>query len=117
MKVIVGLGNPEPQYALTRHNAGFWVVDQLATEYGAKFDLSKDLQARITKTTIASESVVLVKPITYMNNSGAAVQAILHWYKLAPDQMLVVYDESALPLGKIRYQNNGGAGGHHGIES
>jgi peptidyl-tRNA hydrolase, PTH1 family len=117
MKLIVGLGNPEPQYALTRHNAGFWVVDALATASGSTFELSKDLQARITKTSIGGESVVLVKPVTYMNNSGRAVQAVLHWYKVAPQDMLVVYDEVAIPFGKIRWQHSGGAGGHHGIES
>lgn len=117
MKVIVGLGNPEPQYALTRHNAGFWVVDALATAGGAQFDLAKDLQARVCKTTLANQPVVLVKPVTYMNNSGVAAQHILHWYKVAPGDMLIVYDEVALPLGKIRWQHAGGAGGHHGIES
>jgi PTH1 family peptidyl-tRNA hydrolase len=117
MKLIVGLGNPEPRYALTRHNAGFWIVDALATKCGARFDLSKDLRASLTKVTIAQESVVLAKPVTYMNDSGSAVQAILHWYKLETRTMLVAYDESALPLGKLRYQKGGGAGGHHGIES
>ena len=117
MKLIVGLGNPEPQYALTRHNAGFWVVDELATACGAKFDLSKDLRARVAKGTIADEPVLLAKPVTYMNNSGQSVQALLHWYKLDLSNLLVVHDESAIPLGKIRFQHNGGAGGHHGIES
>jgi PTH1 family peptidyl-tRNA hydrolase len=117
MKLIVGLGNPEPQYALTRHNAGFWVVDALATACGASFDLSKDLQARITKTPLAGHSVVLAKPVTYMNLSGRAVQAILHWYKIEPDDMLVVHDDVSLPLGKIRYQHGAGAGGQHGVEN
>jgi PTH1 family peptidyl-tRNA hydrolase len=117
MKLIVGLGNPEPRYALTRHNAGFWVVDALATKCGAAFERSKDMRASVARLTIAGEQLVLAKPLTYMNDSGIAVQAILHWYKLAPESMLVVYDESALPLGKVRFQKAGGSGGHHGIES
>lgn len=117
MKLIIGLGNPEPRYALTRHNAGFWVVDALATKYGARFELSRDLKANMAKSVVGENTLVLAKPVTYMNDSGLAAQAILHWYKLAAEAMLVVHDESALPLGKVRYQKGGGSAGHHGIES
>jgi len=117
MKVVVGLGNPGLQYEWTRHNAGFRVLTALAVEAGAHFAAKKDLFADIAKTDISQEEVLLVKPTTYMNESGKAIQAILHWYKLPPSSLLVVHDDVALPLGKIRLQKSGGAGGQHGIES
>src|SRR5688572_23348725 len=115
MKVIVGLGNPELRYMFTRHNAGFWVVDKIATTYGASYQRYKDLQADIAKANINLENVLLVKPQTYMNLSGRAVQAVLHWYKLELKDLLVVHDDVAIPLGKIRVQSGCGAGGQHGI--
>jgi peptidyl-tRNA hydrolase, PTH1 family len=117
MKLIVGLGNPEPRYFTTRHNAGFWTVDRLAIAGGARFNQAKNLYAHVTKVNIHGEDVVLAQPDTYMNLSGQAVQAILHWYKIAPQDLLVVHDDVALPLGKIRYQSGGGAGGQHGVEN
>src|SRR5579883_517977 len=117
MKLIVGLGNPEPRYAQTRHNAGFWVVDQLATKCGAQFTLAKNLQAYIAKTNLAGQSIILAKPVTYMNLSGRAVQSMLHWFKIESADCLIVHDEVSLPLGKIRYQYGRGAGGQHGVES
>ncbi|HEY9790319.1 MAG TPA: aminoacyl-tRNA hydrolase [Candidatus Obscuribacterales bacterium] len=117
MKLIVGLGNPDRQYASTRHNAGFWIADAIATASGSTWDSSRDFKAEVTRANIDGQTVVLAKPTTYMNNSGTAVQAILHWYKLPVEEMLVVYDEVAIPLGKVRWQHNGGAGGHHGIEN
>ncbi len=117
MKLVVGLGNPELRYMMTRHNAGFWVVDKLATEYGANYNRSTSLHADVAKCGIQGESVVLAKPVTYMNLSGRAVQAILHWYKIPIDNCLVIHDDVALPLGKIRFQSGGSAGGQHGVES
>jgi PTH1 family peptidyl-tRNA hydrolase len=117
MKLIVGLGNPEPKYMMTRHNAGFWVVDQIATTYGASYNRASNLQSDVSKTSIDGNAVVLAKPITYMNLSGRAVQSILHWYKISTEDCLIVHDDVSLPLGKIRLQEGGGAGGQHGIEN
>lgn len=117
MKLIVGLGNDDRRYEITRHNAGFWVLDELATVYGAPpFERNSKLHAYITKVQTAIGPVILAKPTTYMNNSGDAVRDILHWYKLEFKDFLVIHDDVALPLGKIRIQSGGGAGGNHGIE-
>jgi peptidyl-tRNA hydrolase, PTH1 family len=117
MKLIVGLGNPEPKYMTTRHNAGFWVVEKIATKYGAGFNRQSNLNADVCKTSIEGLPAVLAKPLTYMNLSGRAVQSILHWYKIAVEDCIIVHDDVSLPLGKIRFQQGGGAGGQHGIES
>lgn len=117
MKLVVGLGNPGLQYEWTRHNAGFMVVTSLAIKAEAHFSPKKSLFCDLAKTSIGSQEVLLVKPTTYMNDSGKAVQALLSWYKLSPDEMLVIHDDVSLPLGKIRLQKAGGAGGQHGIES
>lgn len=117
LKLVVGLGNPEPRYWETRHNAGFWVIDRIATKYSANLVHKKDLFADTTKVNIGQWEVVLAKPTTYMNLSGRSIAAFMHWYKIPPDSLLIIHDEVALPLGKIRLQHGGGAGGHHGIES
>lgn len=115
MKLIVGLGNFEPRYASTRHNAGFWVVDALATEYGVTFEKSKH-RGLITKVHCPQGAVLLAKPTTYMNASGECVQALMNFYKLELHDLLVIHDDVALPLGRLRVQSGGGAGGQHGIE-
>ncbi len=117
LKLIVGLGNPEPRYWETRHNAGFWIVDRIATKYSINLQHKKDLFADTTKVNIGRQEVVLAKPTTYMNLSGRSIAAFLHWYKIDAADLLIIHDEVALPLGKIRMQHGGGAGGHHGIES
>lgn len=117
MKLIVGLGNPEPKYALTRHNAGYWVVNEIATKYGGTFQESKDLHSFVSKVHVNGEAVVLAKPTTYMNLSGRAVQAILHWYKIAVEDCLVIHDDVSIPFGRVRHQKGGGAGGQHGVEN
>lgn len=118
MKLIVGLGNPEPQYMTTRHNAGFWVTDRIATKYGAdKFRLEQRFDAYMMKVQIGGEQVWLAQPDTYMNRSGQAVLSIVNFYKLDLSNVLVVHDDVALPLGKLRVQTGGGAGGQHGIEN
>ena len=118
MKAIVGLGNPGLEYQSTRHNAGFVVLDELVgTVAGASFSHKSRLLAQIASLTIAGEDVLLVKPSTYMNLSGQAVCRVIAWYKISLAQLLVVHDDVSLPLGKLRFQKNGGAGGQHGIES
>lgn len=117
MKLVLGLGNPGPDYHRTRHNAGFWVVNRLGTISGAHLSHKKDLLCDLAKVQLAGHEVVLAKPTTYMNESGRSAVAILNWYKIDRADMLVVHDDVSLPLGRIRLQRNGGAGGQHGIES
>ena len=116
MKLVVGLGNPGAKYAATRHNVGFMVVDRLAERIGATVT-KKQCSALTTIATIAGEKVCLAKPQTYMNLSGDAVGCLLRYYKLTPSDLLVIYDERDLPLGKIRMREKGSAGGHRGMES
>jgi PTH1 family peptidyl-tRNA hydrolase len=117
MKLIVGLGNPGIEYRLTRHNSGFLAIEHIATKYSADFVSKNNLFADIAKSKIGSEDILFAKPSTYMNLSGKAVQALLSWYKISVNSLIVVHDDSSLPLGKIRMQKGGGAGGQHGIES
>ena len=109
-RLIVGLGNPGREYEQTRHNAGFMVLDRLAR---AAWRTEKDWKAAVA----ASEGVVYCKPLSFMNLSGGPVHAVAHFYKIEPPEMLVVYDDAALPLGQIRLRPNGSAGGHNGMAS
>jgi len=116
--VIVGLGNPGKEYDSTRHNIGFEALDNLAT----KLDFpdwieKKDLKCRITSQVIADTRITLVKPTTFMNLSGDAVQAIAHFYKLSLDKFVVVHDELDIPFGQIRLRVGGSAAGHNGLKS
>ncbi|GCE25299.1 peptidyl-tRNA hydrolase [Dictyobacter alpinus] len=115
MKLIVGLGNPGAQYEKTRHNVGFHVVDFLATTYSMRWE--RHGRAMIANGTIHGEKVVLVKPTTFMNNSGEAVGELVRWFKLDPGDLLVIYDELDLPLGQMRLRGSGSSGGHNGINS
>ena len=116
MKVIVGLGNPGLQYAKTRHNAGFMVADRLAAAF-AKGEVSKGrFNAATVEATIAGERCLLVKPTTFMNRSGQSVGEVVNFFKLDPAQdVIVVTDDIALPVGAIRIRPGGGAGGHNGL--
>ncbi len=116
MKAIVGLGNPGNQYAGTRHNIGFMVVDRLAQEHGAAPAKAR-FKSLVTEITIGTDKVVLLKPQTYMNLSGDAVRLMGHWYKLYADEILVVLDELDLPFGTVRLRERGSAGGHNGLSS
>ncbi len=117
-RLIVGLGNPGPKYDRTRHNIGFEVVDALAKSYpGLSLAENKRFQGVTGEFRSGGERTVLLKPTTYMNNSGQAVRAVLDWYKLAPESVLVVYDDMDLPTGKLRLRLSGGAGGHNGMKS
>lgn len=117
MKVLIGLGNPGSHHSSTRHNAGFMVIDKLATESGAHFNQARHLFSQIAKVHIRGTEVLLVKPVTYMNLSGKAFVALINWYKLSLGEFLVIHDDVSLPLGRLRLQKGGGAGGQHGIES
>jgi PTH1 family peptidyl-tRNA hydrolase len=116
MYLIVGLGNPGLSYKKTRHNAGFQALDVLA----ARFDIrvkTKGFSALYGEGRIGSERVILAKPQTYMNLSGDAVQSLLHFYKLEPEKLIVLYDDIDLPLGSLRIRANGSAGSHNGMRS
>ncbi len=117
MKLIVGLGNPGHEYELTRHNAGFQVVDSLSIVCGGEWKLAKNLQAAIIKGRLANQEVLLAKPFTYMNESGRAVIAILNWFKMPVSDLYVVHDDVSINLGRLRLQAGAGAGGQHGVES
>jgi PTH1 family peptidyl-tRNA hydrolase len=121
-KLIVGLGNIGNEYVGTRHNAGFSVIDELASgeggsANGAEFKIVKDFSAYVGKLNISGSNVILAKPTTYMNLSGRAVNAILRYFKIELEDLLVVHDDVAIPLGRLRLQKAGGAGGQHGVES
>ncbi len=117
MKLIVGLGNPGPEYYLTRHNSGFTVIESIGTASGVHFSTKRDLFCELARAQLAGRDVLLVKPTTFMNLSGRAVGAILRWYKISSKDLLIVHDDVSLPLGRIRFQAGGGAGGQHGVES
>lgn len=117
IKLVAGLGNPEPKYEMTRHNAGFMLADSVATKYGADFRVNNALQGAVAKAKADKHDLLILKPHTYMNLSGRSVQAVLHWFKIDPSDMLVAHDDVSLPLGIIRFQRGGGAGGQHGVES
>jgi PTH1 family peptidyl-tRNA hydrolase len=116
MKLIVGLGNPGPKYAGTRHNVGFDVVDYLAAGPGCS-PFREKFEALVAELKEGDESVLLVKPLTFMNLSGRAVRAALDFYKLAADRVLVVCDDFNLPLGKLRVRAKGSHGGQNGLRS
>jgi PTH1 family peptidyl-tRNA hydrolase len=113
--IIIGLGNPGRQYEGTRHNVGFMVVDRLAAASGVAFQSSPRWQSHLAK--LPDGGTILLKPQTFMNLSGRAVQQVLGFYKWQAEQMLVVYDDAALPLGTLRLREKGSAGGHNGIKS
>jgi peptidyl-tRNA hydrolase, PTH1 family len=115
LKLIVGLGNPGAEYARTRHNAGFWLVDELARRHGGSFRFEGKHQAELARVRIGGDEVWLVKPMTFMNRSGGPVSSVLGFYKIAPRDMLVAHDEIDLPSGTVRLKDAGGHGGHNGL--
>ena len=116
MYLIVGLGNPGLSYKKTRHNAGFQALDVLADRFGVRVK-TKGFSALYGEGKIGDERVILCKPQTYMNLSGDAVQQLLHFYKLEPERLIVLYDDIDLPLGSLRIRANGSAGSHNGMRS
>lgn len=116
MKLIVGLGNPGPKYERTRHNVGFWVIDKLAQKH--KIELTEACGAAlIGRGDCSGEAIVLAKPQTFMNRSGLAVAALLRELRIDLADLLIVYDDLDLPLGRLRVRARGSAGGHRGIKS
>ncbi len=116
MIVIAGLGNPGKEYDKTKHNVGFWVIDQLAKEYNIDVTKFKH-KALIGDGVIAGKKVLLVKPQTYMNLSGESIREILKFYKIPIEQFYVIYDDTSLPLSSVRIREKGSAGGHNGIKN
>ena len=116
MKVIVGLGNPGKEYAKTKHNVGFMFIEYLENKYG--FEVSKKFEdSLICETKFENEKVVFVKPQTYMNLSGNAVQKIKKWYKLENSDILVIFDDLDIPFETIRYRQKGSGGTHNGMKN
>ena len=116
LKMIVGLGNPGPRYTHNRHNVGFQIVDELAQKHDLPFD-KRQFKALIASGRIHGQRVLLVKPQTYMNLSGEAVQPLVRYYQVELPDLMVVFDDMDLPLGVIRLRPFGGAGGHNGMKS
>lgn len=116
MKVIIGLGNPGPAYQYTRHNVGWWVIERLAQRWQASAPHARH-RAAVAAAAFHGAAVLLVRPLTYMNESGAAVRALVAAEGLVGSDLLVVYDDLALPLGQLRVRPRGGGGGHKGLGS
>ena len=113
--LIVGLGNPGPKYTETRHNAGFWFLDQLARTEGVQFKEQSRLRAETVRLRMNGHDCILAKPTTFMNHSGQAVRAVMDYYQVTASDLLVAYDELDLPPGIARLKQGGGHGGHNGM--
>lgn len=117
IQLIVGLGNPGTEYADTRHNVGFWFVDALAGDAGARFSREGKFAGEVAKASVQGSLCWLLKPATFMNRSGQSVAALANFYKIPPQGVLVVHDELDLPPGDVRLKHGGGHGGHNGLKS
>jgi PTH1 family peptidyl-tRNA hydrolase len=115
IQLIVGLGNPGEEYARTRHNAGFWLLDVLAARHGGRFRMERKFNAEVALLSIAGNDVRLLKPATFMNRSGQPIQAAATYLKIPPECILVAHDDLDLPPGVARLKHGGGAGGHNGL--
>lgn len=118
MKLIIGLGNPGKEYERTRHNIGFWVLDNLCEQWGfPEFSLHKKFDSAISEGLLENKKVMLVKPETFMNLSGTAVRKLMDFYKLTPEDILVIQDEIDLPFGTYRIATDSSSAGHNGIKN
>jgi PTH1 family peptidyl-tRNA hydrolase len=117
VRLLAGLGNPGPQYRDTRHNVGFWVADEIARRWGVSDGWRENFEALTVRGKTAGEPALVAKPLTFMNLSGFAVSRLAQYYKIEPAEMLVIVDEVALPLGRLRARRAGSAGGHNGLKS
>jgi PTH1 family peptidyl-tRNA hydrolase len=116
LRLIIGLGNPGSDYAETRHNAGFWFCERLARELGTSFSRESRYHGLVAKARVNGVDCWLLMPQTFMNRSGQAVQALAHFYRIEPAEMLVVHDELDIPPGQMRLKFGGGLGGHNGLK-
>ena len=116
MKLIAGLGNPGKEYAKTRHNSGWIAIDRLAETLNVSISTEK-WNALVTKTTVHGEQVILMKPLTYMNESGIAVQQAVHFYHIDPKDILILHDDMDLPVDTVRIREKGSSGGQKGMQS
>lgn len=116
MKLIVGLGNPGKKYDKTKHNMGFLVIDELLEEFGETLN-KNDFEAKYCRFKYEGEDIFLVKPMTYMNDSGRAVGMLMGYFQIQKEELLVVQDDMDMPIGKVRLRQKGSAGGHNGIKS
>jgi PTH1 family peptidyl-tRNA hydrolase len=116
LRLVVGLGNPGAEYSETRHNAGFWFCERLARELGASFARESRYHGLVAKCRPAGADLWLLMPQTFMNRSGQSVQALMHFYRIQPAEMLVVHDELDIPPGQLRLKFGGGLGGHNGLK-
>ena len=114
---LIGLGNPGKKYSKSRHNIGFLVLENLSKKYNSNFLLKDKLKSSCSEFQINNSTFRLFLPNTFMNNSGDAVRAIVDWYKINLDQILIIVDDKDLPLGKIRFRQKGSSGGHNGLKS
>ena len=117
LQLVVGLGNPGEKYAGTRHNVGFMALDRLAASAGTTFRQQAKLHGLMAEVGLGPSRLRLLKPQTFMNDSGRSIRAALDWFDLEPAQMLVLVDDMDLPLGRLRLRTSGGAGGHNGLRS
>ena len=117
MKVVVGLGNPGAQYANTPHSVGFEAVDAIAAEIGATWEEKRQFKCLMARGTFAGQSVLLVKPQTFMNLSGESVAPVVKYHNATPADLLVIQDDIDLPVGRMRIRKNGSCGGHNGIRN
>ncbi|RLC97267.1 MAG: aminoacyl-tRNA hydrolase [Chloroflexi bacterium] len=113
--LIAGLGNPGPQYEQTRHNVGFWYLDQLAHDAGVNFTVEKRYHAQLAQGQYAGHKVFLLKPLVFMNRSGQSVAALANFYKIPVTNILIIHDDLDLPVGTARLKRGGGHGGHNGL--
>ncbi|KXA43278.1 aminoacyl-tRNA hydrolase [Streptococcus agalactiae] len=117
VKMIVGLGNPGSKYNDTKHNIGFMAVDRIVKDLDVNFTEDKNFKAEIGSDFINGEKIYFIKPTTFMNNSGIAVKALLTYYNISIKDMIIIYDDLDMEVGKIRFRQKGSAGGHNGIKS
>ncbi|NQY41775.1 MAG: aminoacyl-tRNA hydrolase [Legionellales bacterium] len=115
IQAIIGLGNPGQNYALTRHNAGFWLIDLIAQKYGCTWKLDSKNQASVSDLQLGIKKIRLFKPTTYMNCSGSSVSLLTKYYKIPTEDVLIVHDDVDIEPGNIRFKFDGGHGGHNGL--
>lgn len=115
IKIIAGLGNPGNEYEQTRHNVGFWFVDHLASRHKLNLNKESRFLGEVAKLTLSAESIWLLKPATFMNRSGQSIAKLAHFYKIRPDQILIVHDDLDLQPGSVKLKQGGGHGGHNGL--